>query len=648
LGKLEEQMIRQPEAPEAIGDGPYRRLVDSITDYAIYRLDPTGVIMSWNSGAERVKGYAPAEAIGRNFSSFYTPEDRAAGLPQRGLAIAARDGRFENEGWRVRKNGSYFWAHVVIDAIRSDSGEVVGFAKITRDLTERRQAEQALATSREQFRLLVQGVSDYAIYMLDPEGRITNWNSGAERIKGYRAEEIVGQHFSRFYTEEDRAAGLPSVSLGRALSEGRYETEGWRVRKDGTRFWANVVIDPIRDDGGETIGFAKVTRDVTERRKKERELEAARDALWQSRKLEAIGQLTGGVAHDFNNLLMAILGSLEIVQKRQPFDPRVTPFVENAIHAARRGATLTQRLLAFARRQDLRRDAIDVVDLIGGLVRLVATSEAPGISLQLNVPDNLPLVETDGGQLESALLNLVVNARDAMPDGGAITLGAAVVRHEGGDELDAGEYVRVGVTDTGSGMDEETLARAMEPFFTTKGVGKGVGLGLSMVHGLAVQSGGRFSISSRPGEGTTAEIWLPVASEVPDARSVDDSESSPSAVSPRRLSILVVDDDPLVLLNTVTMLEDDGHSVASAISAHEALSILRSGRQIDLVISDQAMPEMTGAELVSVIRADWPDVPVIIATGYAELTIPADRDLPKLTKPFDQRDLARAIALTIG
>src|SRR5581483_6135406 len=243
----------------------YRILVEAVTDYAIFMLDPTGVVTSWNAGAQRIKGYTAREIIGQHFSRFYTEEDQTSGLPAKVLA-AAREGKFETEGWRVRKDGTRFWAHVVVHPIRDPGGELTGFAKVTRDLSERQKAQEALRLSEQQFRLLVQGVTDYAIFMLNPEGVVANWNAGAQRIKGYTPNEIIGQHFSRFYTEEDRRNGMPQKALDMAIREGRFETEGWRVRKDGTRFWSHVVIDPIRDDDGNLLGFAKITRDATERK----------------------------------------------------------------------------------------------------------------------------------------------------------------------------------------------------------------------------------------------------------------------------------------------------------------------------------------------------------------------------------------------
>ncbi|WP_247892745.1 PAS domain-containing protein [Azospirillum baldaniorum] len=248
------------------GERRFELLVNSVHDYAIYMLDPHGIVTSWNPGVQRFKGYTAAEIIGQHFSRFYTDDDQRAGVPQRALSIASIEGKFEAEGWRVRKDGTRFWAHVIIDPIRDDTGKLIGFAKITRDVTERKQAQEALQQSEARFRLLVQGVIDYAIFMLDTTGHITNWNSGAQRMKGYAAEEIIGEHFSRFYTAEDRANGVPMQGLRTAEQTGKFETEGWRLRKDGTRFWASVVIDAIRDDNGRLVGFAKVTRDITERK----------------------------------------------------------------------------------------------------------------------------------------------------------------------------------------------------------------------------------------------------------------------------------------------------------------------------------------------------------------------------------------------
>jgi signal transduction histidine kinase/CheY-like chemotaxis protein len=425
---------------------------------------------------------------------------------------------------------------------------------------------------------------------------------------------------------------------------GRFENEGWRVRKDGTRFWAHVIIDAVRDDDGELIGFAKITRDITERREAQLQLEKTREILQQSQKMEAIGQLTGGVAHDFNNLLMAVLGSLDLMRKRLPEDPKLRMLLENAVQGAERGRLLTQRMLAFARRQELKQEAVDIPELVRGMTDLLQRSLGPSIEIETRFSLVTKPVLADSNQLEMALLNLAVNARDAMPEGGNIIISTReeTVRQQG-HGLRPGSYICLSVSDTGSGMDETTIKRAMEPFFTTKGVGKGTGLGLSMVHGLAEQSGGSFTLRSKPGEGTTAELRLPVAMAVPGAAPIPLVVEAPpvEAVS---LVVLAVDDDGLVLTNTIAMLEDLGHTAIAATSGEEALRRLRLHEKVDLVITDQVMPHMTGVELADIIQRERPGLPVILTTGFAEIEPGSAADLPRLAKPFNELDLAKEIA----
>ncbi len=526
-------------------------------------------------------------------------------------------------------------------------------AAIDRRVSQRAAREAAaLRASEERYRLLLQSVTDYAIFMLDRDGVVANWNAGARRIKGYEAEEIVGSHFSRFYTEEDREAGVPARALAAAAGSGKFEAEGWRVRRDGTRFWASVVIDRIVGEDGRLVGFAKVTRDITERKAAQEALVQAQAALAQAQKMEAVGQLTGGVAHDFNNLLMAVLGSLELLRKRLPDDPRLLRLLDNAVQGAERGAALTQRMLAFARRQELKPEAIDLAHLVRDMTDLLQRSIGPAIRIETRFPVGLPPALVDAHQLELALLNLVVNARDAMPEGGTVAIAARLDQEapagEGGT-LPGSAMLCLSVADTGTGMDEATLARAQEPFFTTKGVGRGTGLGLSMVHGLAAQSHGRLVLRSRPGAGTTAEIWLPVAAPEgrvggrPGRRALPRRPGPPRAVAgrPRRRRR-----SP----GAREHRRDAGGSrppVIEARSGREALDLMRRARTLDLVLTDHAMPEMTGLQLAARLSAERPGLRLILATGYADLGPDEAAGLPRLAKPYDQAALARMIEAVV-
>jgi signal transduction histidine kinase/ActR/RegA family two-component response regulator len=388
-----------------------------------------------------------------------------------------------------------------------------------------------------------------------------------------------------------------------------------------------------------------------EERTRERELALAQ--LFEAQKMDTIGRLTGGVAHDFNNLLMAVLGSLTLLEKRLPEDPQCRRLLQNAVQGAQRGAALTQRLLAFSRRQELRPESVDLAALVNGMEELLKRALGLGIELECQFPDTLPPVLADANQLELALLNIALNARDAMPNGGRLTIGAAseTLSGDGTDNsLRPGDYLRISIADTGIGMDEATLAKATDPFFTTKGPGKGTGLGLSMVHGLAAQSGGLLRIESAPNRGTDVKLWLPRASTAA-ASAIRNSELAKPPVAVQPCKVLVVDDDLLVLTGTAALIEDLGHTAFEAQSAAEALVKLASGLAIDIVITDHAMPNMTGLQLAQFIQEKHPGLPIILATGYADL--PCDPVLPrlvKLAKPCSQHDLAAAIhaALSFG
>ena len=624
----------------------FELLVESVTDYAIYMLDPEGRITSWNAGARRFKGYEPDEIIGEHFSRFYTPEEREQEIPRIALETAEREGRFEAEGWRVRKDGSRFWANVIIDPIRDPGGKLVGFAKVTRDLTERRAAEMELRASEERFRLLVQSVTDYAIYMLDPEGHVSSWNAGAQRFKGYGADEIIGEHFSRFYTDEERDAEIPRIALEIARRDGRFEAEGWRVRKDGSRFWATVIIDPIRNDDDELIGFAKVTRDLTEKR-------AIEEQLRQSQKMEAVGQLTGGLAHDFNNLLTGISGSLEMMKMRlaQGRTAELERYFTAAHGAVKRAAALTHRLLAFARRQTLDPKPTSVNRLLGGLEELVRRTVGPSVQVEVVGASGLWPTFVDPNQLENAVLNLCVNARDAMPDGGKLTIETAnkwiddraARRHD----LPAGQYISVCVSDTGVGMSPEVIAKAFDPFFTTKPIGEGTGLGLSMIYGFARQSGGQVRIYSEVGQGTTMCIYLPRHTE--DAP-LDDETDLPTnlSVPGEGEVVLVIDDEPTIRMLVAELLADSGYAVIEAPDGPAGLKVLESNARIDLLITDVGLPGgMNGRQVADAARVSRPKLKVLFITGFAENAVIGQSRLEDgmfvMTKPFQMDLLAHRI-----
>ena len=618
----------------------FQLLVDAVTDYALYMLDPEGRIVTWNAGAARFKGYSAEEIIGEHFSRFFTPEDREAGLPGRALATAAQEGRFEAEGWRLRKDGTRFWASAVLDAIRDGAGQLLGFAKITRDITEKRRLERATYDSALQLRMLVQGVRDYAIYMLDTQGTITSWNSGAKAIKGYEESEVLGRHFSLFYTEEDRARGAPVTALETSLHGGKFEAEARRVRKDGSLFWAHVVIDPIYNEDGEHVGFAKITRDITERKQAEAELRQTQEALLQSQKLQALGELAGGIAHDFNNLMTVMRGSADFML-RQPDLPieKRNRYLSVMLETAERATSLTSQLLAFARRQPLEPEIIDLSVRLDALGEMLQRTLGSLYDLKLDLAPALWLVEIDPTGLEAALLNAVLNARDAMPEGGRITIATSNAPREGR------EGVTLSISDTGHGMSPETRSRVFEPFFTTKPTGKGTGLGLSQIHGYAVQSGGTARLHSEPGKGTVLELWLPRTEKQRPGEAVPDGE----AKVPQGLKVLVVEDSEHVRYFARQLLDDLGCDVVEAANGHEALELLQD-RDFDLVFSDIVMPGMSGIDLARQIRETHPGVPVLLASGYSSKQfIPRDeREFPIIRKPYKLATLATGINQLVG
>ena len=486
----------------------------------------------------------------------------------------------------------------------------------------------------QRFQLLINAVTDYAIYMLEPDGTIASWNPGARRFKGYEAGEIVGRNFSLFFTEEDRAAGLPQYALETAAREGRFEAEGIRVRKDGSRFWVNAVIDRILDEQGNLLGFAKITRDITERRNAQQELEEARNALFQSQKLQALGELTGGIAHDFNNLMTVIRGSAELLRSPGLSEAKQVRYLDAIIETADRATTLTSHLLAFGRRQPLKPEVIDLNLRLDAFAEMVSRTIGSQIEILLDPAPQLWSVEVDATQLESALLNGAINARDAMSSGGRLTIAACNV-----PGADAGGDM-VCVIDSGEGISKEALERVFDPFFTTKPIGKGTGLGLSQIHGFAAQSGGRAEIRSTEGEGTTLSLFLPRATAVAAA-------AGPCEAGLKRgdgATVLLVEDNDQVREFAESLLTELDYRVLSAPSAVEALEAL-AANHVDLLFSDVMMPGMSGVELAQRARDLRPDLPVLLASGYSEEMAGGDaRAFETLAKPYGAATLGTALA----
>lgn len=497
-------------------------------------------------------------------------------------------------------------------------------------------------TDAERFELLVKSVKDYAIYMLNHDGTAVSWNSGAQRFKGYTAEEIIGRHFSLFYTPEDRQAGVPGMALQTATEQGKFEAEGWRVRKDGTRFWAHVVIDAIRSEDGTLVGFAKVTRDITERKEAAAAIERANLALFQSQKMEAIGQLTGGIAHDFNNLLAVLANGLQVLsaQSRTHLDMKMVQSMQRAVD---RGAALTQQLLTFARQQPLKQECHDLNVLIRDFEPMLRRAADRNVSIELHTCEQATPTLVDAPRFEAALLNLVVNARDALPSGGWIRLGTDVVELETGavGALRRGTYVQVTVADNGTGMPKEVLDRAFEPFFTTKERGKGTGLGLSQVHGFIAQSGGDVVVTSEPNRGTQIDLYLPRLAGEEQSRSVKALDLSTE-------TLLLVEDEPDLLSAAAEMLRSIGYEVIAVSNATEALEVLASRTEIDVVFSDIVMPQsISGIELARYIKAHYPEIHIVLTSAYPLATLRREHgelaEFVFVHKPYRLSDVARAI-----
>jgi PAS domain S-box-containing protein len=516
-------------------------------------------------------------------------------------------------------------------------------AALMQDFAERRKAQEALTDSERRSRLFIQGVTDYAIFMLDPDGHITNWNTGAQRIHQYTTAEIVGQHFGCFYTDEEQQRGESARALQVAAYEGKHVAEGWRVRRDESVFFASVVIEAIRDEASTLVGYAVITRDISERREAQEALARAQEQLAQSQKMEALGQLTGSIAHDFNNLLMIVSGHAQLLRRRLS-EPKHLQAIEAVHAAASRGESLTRQLLAFSRRQALTPVVVDLKERIEAVHEMLIGSLRGNIALKQEIPAEVWPVEIDIAELELALVNIAVNARDAMPGGGTITISARNVslkKSDGVEQLE-GEFVALSVGDSGVGIAPDVLPRVFEPFFTTKALGKGTGLGLSQVYGFSQQSRGAVVATSAVGSGTTITLYLPRSSAAPARAAAEAPPLQPAA--PVQGTVLVVDDNPEVADVTASLIEQLGYRTMRAENAREALNQLQRGRRINLVLSDIVMPGgMNGMALAQEIGNRYPHVAVLLSSGYSDMVQAAESRFVILRKPFQLPALEKAI-----
>jgi PAS domain S-box-containing protein len=596
------------EEPLRLSEERFRLLVEGVPDYGIFMLDLRGHIASWNLGAERIKGYQADEIIGKHFSIFYPPDALARGLPQHELEVAARMGRFEDEGWRLRKDGTRFWANVVITALRDASGRHLGFSKITRDLTERRKQDEALRQSEERFRLMVESVTDYAIFMLDPGGYIASWNAGAQRIKGYAPSEIIGKHFSIFYPPDVVARGFPATELEEAQRVGRFEDEGWRLRKDGTRFWANVVITALHDRTGRLRGFAKITRDLTERRR----VEALEHEGKQTTEFLAM------LGHELRNPLAPIRNAVEIMRARKMKDPTVEWARDLIDRQVSHLSRLVDDLLDMSRitsgKVMLQKERLDLAVLVARAEEATRPLlEERSHMLSLSLPSDALHVEGDATRLSQVVLNLINNAAKYTPKGGQVWVD---LKCEDGHAI-------LTVRDNGIGMAPDLVPRVFDLF--TQGERSldraegGLGIGLTLVRKLVAMHGGTVEASSAgPGQGSEFVVRLPALPRA-TAEETPSAEPAPADTGRKGRRVLVVDDNADSAETMATLLQIWGHEVQVASDGPAALAQAADHRP-DVVLLDIGLPGMTGYEVAKRLREipHMADAVLIAMTGYGQ------------------------------
>jgi PAS domain S-box-containing protein len=608
------------------------------TTAGMVEVSPDARILRANHAFCQMLGYTAEEITRLTVADILFPEDRDTVLNQYSQAGEGRTNSYEADRRYRRKDGSPLWARVSVVAVHDTAGRPAFLSAVVIDLSARREAEESLRASEERFRLLVNSVRDYAVFMLDPAGRVLTWNSGAERITGHTAAEITGKHFSVFHPAQDVAATGHELEV--AARDGRFETQGWRIRKDGSRFWAQIVTSAVRDSSGILHGFAKVTRDLTRQRILEEQFR-------QAQKMEAVGRLTSGVAHDFNNLLTIINGYGQIVLDQLGHDHPAREMIEAINSAGERAARLTSQLLAFSRKAIVEPRELDLNEVVDQSTKLIRRLIGEDIVVSTDLDPHLGGVRADPSQIEQVLLNLAVNAKDAMPYGGKLTVETRSIYIREADrvnfpDLPRGPYVQLAVSDTGVGMNEEIKSHLFEPFFTTKEPGKGTGLGLAVVHGAVKQNGGRVDVYSEIGHGTTFKILLPALNKPPPT-------SGDNPLAPRGTeTVVLVEDEEHVRKFARLALEAQGYTVIEASTGAEGLE--RSAEYtgpIHLLITDVVMPGMGGREVAEKLRERLPRLKVLFVSGYTDDAVVrhgiVTADDAFLQKPYTPLSLARKV-----
>lgn len=622
-------ILAHPEADN------FRLIVEGVKDYAIVMLDPKGRIVTWNVGAERIQQYKAEEIIGQHFAHFFTADDVALGVPERELGRAMVKGRTETEGWRVRKDGSRFWANDIITAIFDDVGHLKGFAKITQDRTEQHRSAQLLSSMLS---TMIDG-----LITIDEQGRIQSMNAAAEKIFGYKESELLGQNVhilmpEPYHSQHDsylnnylRTGKAKIIGIGREVM-GR--------RRDGTTFPMELAVSEFSLDSGRH--FTGIVRDVSERRQLE-------EKLRQSQKMEAIGRLAGGVAHDFNNLLTVMILYGELLLGQIDHNPVTENAVNQIVKASEKASLLTRQLLAFSRQAVLEPKVLNLNDIVQETEKMLRRLIGEDVNFLTLLEANLNLVKVDPGHLEQILFNLAVNARDAMPQGGKLTIETRNVELDEvyarlHPEASPGQYVSLTVSDNGIGMSPDVKSRIFEPFFTTKGPGEGTGLGLSTVYGIVRQSGGLIEVYSELSLGTTFKIYLPIYVEATPVN----SHSLPIIATRGTETILLVEDEEEVRDISVVVLQEYGYRVLSAASGAEALALAETHKgMIDILVTDVVMPEMSGRQLADTLTARYPHLKVLFLSGYTDDAIVhhgvLKSEVAFLQKPFTLNSLRKKV-----